>query len=125
MVVAPPLGSPIGWMIRIDRPTINPDVALVTVCLELFLAAAVAVLAQRLQLPEVEQLMITMVGRDVVRQGGRGDYLPRQTHAAQRIFCELQPGPTLPAPGVVEVMMATGLLRHGVSHPTIERASGR
>lgn len=110
-------------MIGIDRPAINPDVALVAVCFQLFLAAAVAVLA--LQFPEIEQLMITMVRRDVVRDGGRGDRLPRQTHAAQRTFCELQPGPTLPAPGVVEVMMATGLLRHGVSHPTIERASGR
>ena len=110
MVVAPPLGSPIGWMIRIDRPTINPDVALVTVCLELFLAAAVTVLAQRLQLPEVEQLMITMVGRDVVRQGGSGDHTPSQTHDAERMFSELQLGPTLPAPGVVQVVVATGLV---------------
>ena len=99
-------------MIRIDRPAINPDVALITVCLELFLAAAVAVLAQRLQHPEVEQLMITMVGRDVVRQGGRGDHTPSQTHSAQGKFCELQPGPTLPASGVVEVVVK-GLAGHG------------
>jgi hypothetical protein len=47
------------------------------------------VLAQRLQVPELEQLMITMVRRDVIRHRGRGDYLPRQTHSAQREFCEL------------------------------------
>jgi hypothetical protein len=85
-------------MVRIERPAISPDVALVTVCFQLFLAGAVTVLAQRLQLPEIEQLMITMVGRDVVCHGGRGDYLPRETHTAQREFSELQLGPTLPAP---------------------------
>jgi hypothetical protein len=97
-------------MVRIDRPAINPDVALVTVCFDLFLAGAVAVLAQRLQVPEVEQLMITMVGRDVIRHRGRGDRIPCQAHGAERMFCELQLGPTLPTPGVVEVVVATGLL---------------
>jgi hypothetical protein len=43
-----PLGLPIGWMVRINRPTISPDVALVTVCFLLFLARAVTVLAQGL-----------------------------------------------------------------------------
>jgi hypothetical protein len=112
-------------MVGIDRPAINPDVALISMQFQLSLAAAVAMRAQRLQLPEIEQPVVTMVRRDVIRHRGRGGHVPRQTHAAQRVFCDLQLGPTLPAPGVVEVMMATGLLRHGVSHPTIERASGR
>ena len=73
-------------MVRIDRPAISPDVALVAVCFLLFLAAAVAALAQRLQLPEIEQLVVTMVGRDVVRQRGWGGHVPRQAHAAQGEF---------------------------------------
>jgi hypothetical protein len=76
-------------MVGIDRPAINPDVALITICFLLFLAGAVTVLAQRLQLPEIEQLMIATVRRDVIRQRGRGDRPPRQTNAAQGEFYEL------------------------------------
>jgi hypothetical protein len=68
------------------------------------------VLAQRLQLPEVKQLAITVMGCDVVRHRGRGGDFPRETHGAERMFSELQLGPTLPAPGVVEVVPASGLL---------------
>jgi hypothetical protein len=71
---------------------------------------AVTVLAQRLQLPEVEQLVVTVMGCDVICHRSRGNHVPRQTHAAQGIFCELQLGPTLPVPGVVEMVVATGLL---------------
>jgi hypothetical protein len=56
--------------------------------------------------------MIALMWRDVVRHGGRGDDLPRETHSAQGKFCELQPGPSLPAPGVVEMVVASGLVRH-------------
>jgi hypothetical protein len=93
-------------VVGIDRPAIGPDVPLVTVCFLLFLAGAVTVLAQRLQLPEIEQLVVTMVGRDVVRQRGRGSDVPCQAHAAQEEFYELQLGPTLPAPCVVPGMIA-------------------
>jgi hypothetical protein len=54
-------------MIRIDRPAVCADVALVTVRFQLFLTRAVTALAQRLQLPEIEQLVIAMMGRDVIR----------------------------------------------------------
>jgi hypothetical protein len=100
----------VGWVPRVGWPAIKADVELVTVRFQLFLAGAVAMRAERLQVPEVEQLMITMVGRDVIRHRGRSDYPSRQTHSTQGMFSELQPGPTLPAPTVVQVMMATGLL---------------
>ena len=55
MEVAPPWLYPatevavlVRRMVRIGRPAVNPDVALVTVCFQLFLAGAVTVLAQRL-----------------------------------------------------------------------------
>ena len=81
------------------------------------LAVTVTVLAQGLQVPEVEQLLITVVRRDVIRHHGRGDDVSRQTHAAQGIFPELQLGPTLPTPGVVEVVPATSLVRHDLDDP--------
>lgn len=101
-------------MVWIDRPAISPDVALVTVCFLLFLTRAVAVLAQRLQLAVLEQPCIAFMGRDMVRHRGGGSDLPLQAHGAERMFSELQLGPTLPAPGVVEVVPATGLVWHEV-----------
>jgi hypothetical protein len=97
-------------MVWIDGPAINPNIALIAVHLQLFLTRAVTVLAQRLQLPPIEQLVVTMVGRDVVRHGGRGDHVPRQAHDAQGMFLELCLSSTLPTPCIVEVVMATGLL---------------
>jgi hypothetical protein len=77
-------------MVRIGRPSVKPDVALISVRFLTLLAVTVTVLAQGLQVPEVEQLVITVVRCDVIRHRGRGgDYLPRQTHSAQREFCEL------------------------------------
>jgi hypothetical protein len=109
MEVAPPLALPaprsrpwlVRGVVRIGRPSVKPDVALISVRFLTLLAVTVTVLAQRLQVPEVEQLVITVMGCDVVRHRGRGGDVPCQAHAAQGEFCELQLSPTLPAPGVV------------------------
>ena len=99
MEVTPPLDLPAPrsrpWLVRgmvgIDRPAVSPDVALVAVCFQLFLAAAVAVLAQRLQFPEIEQLVIAMMGRDVVRQAaGVTTFLARHmAHRGNSVSCSL------------------------------------
>jgi hypothetical protein len=70
-------------MVRIGGPSVKPDVALISVRFLTLLAVTVTVLAQGLQVSEVEQLVITVVRRDVIRHHGRGDDVSRQTHTAQ------------------------------------------
>jgi hypothetical protein len=100
----------IGWMVRINRPAIRADVEQIAVSLEPFLAMAVTVRTQRLQLSVFEQPCIALVGDDMVRHRSGGGDLPLQAHGTQGIFPELQPGPTLPAPRVVKMVPATSLL---------------
>jgi hypothetical protein len=70
-------------MVRVDRPTIGADVQLVAVPFLLFLSVIVAVLAQGLQLAEVEQMLIAFM-RDDVSAILAGVVTLRARHIAQR-----------------------------------------
>ena len=60
-------------MVRIDGPSVGPDVSLIPVPFLLFLSAVMAVGAERLQFAKEKQMLVTSVGNDVVCHGSWGE----------------------------------------------------
>jgi hypothetical protein len=67
-------------VVRIDGPSVGPDVSLIAVPFLLFLAMVMAVGAERLQFAKEKQMLVTSMGNDVVRHGSWGEDLPSRAH---------------------------------------------
>ena len=71
---------------RVEGPPVCAYITLITVYFEMFLAIVMAVLAQGLHLPMVEQPLITVMGHNVIAYGGWGDLASGLAQGTQGVF---------------------------------------
>ena len=62
------------------------------------------VMAERLQLTEPEQLIVTVVGNDMIGDVGGNDFRFLQAHRAERMLIELVLASACPAPVIVPAL---------------------
>jgi hypothetical protein len=84
-------------MIWVKWVAVEPDVAAVTIQLNLTLGAVVTAFAQRLQLAQPEFIEIAMVRLDMVDDGGQLDQAALRAEFAQRVFLQLVAAEATPA----------------------------
>ena len=97
-------------MVRIERPAIRADIEQIAVGLEPFLAMAVAVRTERLQVAKEKQLLVASMGLDVVCHGGWSDHASGFAHGAEGMFPELRLASAYPCRAVIQMVPAAGLL---------------
>jgi hypothetical protein len=88
---------PVCRMIWVKWVAVEPDVAAVTIQLNLTLGAVVTAFAQRLQLAQPEFIEIAMVRLDMVDDGGQLDQAALRAEFAQRVFLQLVAAEATPA----------------------------
>jgi hypothetical protein len=91
----------IGRVIRIERPTIGPDVMLESVQLDPALGAVMTIDAERLQIAQHEFVEISAVGLDVTGDCRGCDSARCQTESAQRLDRQLMAAAAAPGLRVV------------------------
>jgi hypothetical protein len=92
----------IDRMPRVERPTIEPDIAPVTMQLKLLLSAIMATLAKRLQLTREKFHAVAMMRLDVIDNLSRHNFTCLRAELAQWMFAQLVPTNFLPARRAVQ-----------------------